>query len=152
MRRLAFSNRQTAQPLNSRLLREIAGFVLAQLPGISEWELTFYFVTGRRMAAINETHLGHTGPTDVITFDYNDPERPGCIMGEIFICVPVAVTQARAFRTTWQSEVIRYLVHSILHLCNYDDSKPAARRKMKLLENRIVRQLSRHFALSALGN
>lgn len=151
MRRLALSNRQTVRPLNARLLREVAGFVLAELSGVDEWELTFYFVTARRMAGINETHLGHPGPTDVITFDYNDPEQPGRIAGEVFICVPVAVAQAKEFRTTWQAEVVRYLVHSILHLCGHDDLKPAARRKMKLIENRLVRQLSRRFKLTALG-
>ena len=151
MRRLAFSNRQQARPLNVRLLRQVAGFVLDELPGISEWELTFYLVTARRMGHINENHLGHPGPTDVITFDYNDPEQPARIIGEVFICVPVAVAQAREFRTTWQSEVVRYVVHSILHLCGYDDLKPAARRKMKLVENRLVRQLTRRFKLSALG-
>ena len=151
MRRLAFSNRQTERPLNVRLLREVAEYAFAQLPDVAEWELTFYFVTARRMARVNETHLGHPGPTDVITFDYNDPAQPGRIAGEVFICVPVAVSQATEFQTTWQAEIVRYMVHSILHLCGHDDLKPAARRKMKVVENRLVRQLARRFKLSTLG-
>lgn len=151
MRRLAFSNRQQAKPLNVRLLREIVEFVFAEFPRVTQWDLTFYFVTARRMTKINEAHLGHPGPTDVITFDYNDPEQPARITGEVFICVPVAISQAREFGTSWQSEVARYLVHSILHLYGHDDLKAAARRKMKLVENRLVRQLTRRFKLSALG-
>ena len=45
--------------------------------------------------------------------------------GEIFICVDEAVLQARKFRTSWQSEIVRYLVHGVLHLLGHDDSRPA---------------------------
>lgn len=134
-----------------RLLREIAEAVLDSLPRVNQWDLSFCFVGAKRMAQINETHLHHQGPTDVITFDYNDPNTPECIAGEIFICVEVAVSQAREFRTTWQSEVARYLIHSLLHLCGHDDLKPAARRKMKRVENRLLRKLTRQFPLSGLG-
>jgi rRNA maturation RNase YbeY len=148
---LAFSNRQRTKPLNPRRLREISEAILASLPQVQDWDLMFYFVGAARMAEINETHLGHPGATDVITFDYNDPEVPGRICGEIFICVEVAMEQARKFRTSWQSEVVRYMAHSILHLCGYDDLKPAERRRMKQVENRLVTKLSRHFKLAALG-
>jgi len=151
MQALTFSNRQRTHPLNARLLRQITEAALGQLPSVSDWDLTFYFVGARRMAEINETHLGHPGPTDVITFDYNDPEVPSRICAEVFICVDVAIEQAREFRTTWQAEVVRYLVHSILHLCGHDDLQPAARRKMKQVENRLVAKLSRQFKLATLA-
>jgi ssRNA-specific RNase YbeY (16S rRNA maturation enzyme) len=41
-------------------------------------EIAVYLVGARRMAVLNERFLGHTGPTDVITFDYSGlpgPER-----------------------------------------------------------------------------
>ncbi len=151
MAKLAFSNRQRTKPLNPRRLREIAEAILAYLPRVKDWDLMFYFVGAARMADINARHLGHPGATDVITFDYNDPEVPGRICGEIFICVDVAIEQAREFRTSWQSEVVRYMVHSILHLCGYDDLKPAERREMKQAENRLVAKFSRQFKLSAVG-
>jgi len=44
------------------------------------------------------------------------------LLGEIYICVDEAVLQARKFGTSWQSEVIRYLVHGVLHLLGFDDS------------------------------
>lgn len=150
MAKLAFSNRQRTRPLDVRLLREITLATLASLPHVDDWELTFYFVSAKRMALINETHLGHEGATDVITFGYNDADTPWQLAGEVFICIEVAVTQAKEFRTTWQAEVVRYIVHSLLHLCGYDDLKSADRRKMKRVENRLVADLSRQFNLSAL--
>lgn len=155
-RELMFANRQRTKPINRRLLREITEAALAEL-GITGWNLTFYLVGARKMAGINEGHLHHDGPTDVITFDYSDfpgretPTPKPRLLGEIFICVDVAVTQAREFHTTWQSEVVRYVVHSLLHLCGYDDLQPAARREMKRQENRIVRRLEERFVIAKVS-
>ncbi|HYA79070.1 MAG TPA: rRNA maturation RNase YbeY, partial [Candidatus Nitrosopolaris sp.] len=70
--------------------------------------------------------------------------------GEIFICVDEAVRQARQYGTSWQSEIVRYLVHGVLHLLGFDDVRAGTRRKMKREENRRLRELSRRFALSKL--
>jgi probable rRNA maturation factor len=75
---------------------------------------------------------------------------PPLLYGEIFISLDDAVVQARKFRTTWHSELIRYLIHGILHLRGYDDRRPACRRQMKREENRLLREISLRFALSAL--
>ena len=71
--------------------------------------------------------------------------------GELFVCVDDAVTQAKEFKTMWQSEVVRYVVHGILHLLGHDDLKPDLRRKMKREENRLVRRLENRFSLAQLS-
>ena len=92
----------------------------------------------------------------MITFDHLNPE-PGIrnpalkLHGELFVCVDEAVAQAKQFRTTWQSEVVRYIVHGVLHLLGHDDLKPALRRKMKRAENRLVRRLAGRFSLAQLA-
>ena len=70
--------------------------------------------------------------------------------GELFICVDVALAQAKEFKSSWQAEVVRYVVHGVLHLLGHDDLKPHLRRKMKREENRLVRRLSRRFSLAQL--
>ena len=150
---ITFANLQRIKPINRRKLREITEAALAEL-GIARWNLTFYLVGAKKMTDINETHLNHEGPTDVITFDYSDHASRithHCLAGEIFICVDVAVTQAREFRTTWQSEVVRYIVHALLHLCGHDDLQPAARREMKRHENRLVRKLATRFRFAGIS-
>ena len=138
---LEFTNRQRAKPLDTRRLRKITEATLADL-GVLHWNLGFHFVGPRTMARINQTHLEHDGPTDVITFDYSEHATRNTqhLHGEVFICVAVAVTQAREFDTTWQSEVARYVIHALLHLCGYDDLNPKARREMKRHENRLVKK------------
>ena len=71
--------------------------------------------------------------------------------GDIFVCLDDAVAQARQFRTTWQSELVRYVIHGLLHLRGYDDRHPAARRKMKREENRRLREITRRFPLAQIG-
>ena len=79
------------------------------------------------------------------------PPQPASLCGEIFVCLDEALAQARRFRTTWQRELTRYIVHGILHLVGHEDRAPAARRKMKRAEDRLLRQLARQFDLTHLG-
>lgn len=155
---IVIANRQRTRKINSRLLKEITEALLADLE-IEEVELGVNLVAAREMTLINETFLRHEGSTDVITFDYIDDGRAGSplpadgahgvsrptLHGEIFICVDEAVLQAKKFRTSWQSEIIRYLVHGVLHLLGHDDRLAAARRRMKREENRLVRWLAKEF-------
>jgi probable rRNA maturation factor len=101
------------------------------------------------MAEFNERFLRHTGSTDVITFDYAD-DLTRLLHGEIFISIDDAKAQAREFRTSWQSELARYVIHGVLHLRGFDDIRPADRRKMKREENRLLKEIARLFPLSKL--
>ena len=139
---LTVSNRQKIRKINTRSLKEIAAATLANLK-IQEAELGIVVVGAKEMASLNESFLGHEGPTDVITFDYSESRTPAEIRGEIFICVSEAERQSKLFGTDWQSEVVRYVIHGILHLAGYDDLQPVARKKMKREENRLVRRLWR---------
>jgi probable rRNA maturation factor len=72
--------------------------------------------------------------------------------GEIFICIDEAVSQARRFHNAWQSELVRYVVHGVLHLLGFDDRNSRARRLMKVAEDDLVRKLAQQFAFGALGS
>jgi probable rRNA maturation factor len=152
---IVIANRQRVRKINARLLKEIAGALLADLE-LEKAELGITLVAAREMTLINETFLQHEGSTDVITFDYLKSEcgvrsAESKVHGEIFVCVDEAVSQAKKFKTTWQSEIVRYLVHGVLHLLGHDDSRPAARRKMKREENRRLAGLSEKFSLAQIG-
>jgi probable rRNA maturation factor len=152
---LVILNRQRAKKINTRLLRQMLLTVLEKLK-VTEAELGINLVNAREMARINWDFLQHTGSTDVITFDHSDPCQPQpkhgvALHGELFICVEDAVRQAREFGTQWQSELVRYAVHGVLHLLGYDDLKPELRRTMKREENRLVRWLQNSFLLAELA-
>jgi len=161
---LQLRNRQRVRRLDLPLARRITTTLLRDLLGLNDFDLGLLLVGAAEMARLNETFLRHAGPTDVLSFDYL--EKPGprggppagrpadssaSLHGEIVLCVDEAVAQARRFRTGWQSELVRYIVHGILHLRGFDDRRPGQRRKMKRAEDRLLRQLSARFDLRRLG-
>jgi len=73
------------------------------------------------------------------------------LRGEVFICMDEALLQARRYRTSWQAELVRYIVHGVLHLCGFDDHCTPDRRRMKRAEDRLLRQLAARFPLSRLA-
>jgi rRNA maturation RNase YbeY len=156
---LAIINRQRAKKINARLLRQITAALFAELE-ITEAELGITLVGAGEMTRVNWQFLRHEGSTDVITFDYSDPNpagqprpaagAPPALYGELYICLDTAISQAKQFGTTGQSELVRYVVHGVLHLLGYDDLQPDLRRKMKRVENRLVRRLAGRFSLAQL--
>jgi probable rRNA maturation factor len=159
---LSLHNRQRVRRVDLRLLRKITQALLQETWPQGSFDLAIYVVAKPEMTRLNETYLRHKGTTDVITFDYAEEagqesgqgeERPTALLlhGEIFVCLDEAVSQARRFHTTWQSELVRYVVHGVLHLLGYDDAASRARRKMKTAEEALVHQLAHQFELHRLG-
>jgi probable rRNA maturation factor len=148
---LFLKNRQRRHKIDVRHLRRIIRSLLVEDFHCDEFELGVFLVGEAQMIRMNEGYLGHAGSTDVITFDYCEAHAPAFLAGDIFVCVDEAAVQARKFRTSWQSEVVRYVVHGILHLRGYDDTGADARRKMKAAEDKLVRGLSTRFNFLRLG-
>jgi probable rRNA maturation factor len=162
------ANRQRTKKINLRLLKQLTNALLAELK-IENAELGINLVGAKEMAELNWKFLRHEGSTDVITFDYGssvgrDSRRaakgktrlartlaPPSLHGELFICIDDADVQAKKFKTSWQSEIVRYVVHGILHLIGHDDLKPDLRRKMKREENRLLHGISKKFSLAQIG-
>jgi rRNA maturation RNase YbeY len=142
-------NRQRVRRVDTRWLQGCAVALLEGLLGLEEYELGVQLVGAGEMARVNEGFLGHRGSTDVITFSHAEAGEER-LHGELFISVADAVAQAEEWGTTWQAEVVRYLVHGVLHLRGYDDLEAGRRRVMKRVENRLVGRLAKRFALSKL--
>ncbi len=142
------------RPLKARHFRTLTLRLLRQLLEVQDFELGICFLGVEAMTRMNETFLKHAGATDVITFDYIEREPAGpkltrkqrtsttTLHGEIFICVEEARAQSRRFKTTLDAELVRYIVHGVLHLQGFDDHTARERRRMKAEENRLVRELS----------
>lgn len=163
---LTVANHQRAKKIDLRLLKKVIVVILVELK-IAEAEIEVNLVGEKKMTQINETFLQHKGSTDVITFDYTVGQasslsqikkkkyrdrQDACptMNGEIFVCVDEAIGQSKKFKTDWQSEIVRYIVHGILHLLGYDDLRAEARRKMKREENRLVRKLAKKISFAQI--
>lgn len=96
--------------------------------GVRSATLSIAFVSDRRIAALNWRHLGHRGPTDVISFGFA-PSHPGApIEGDIYIAPDVARRNAVANRRGAREELLRLVVHGVLHVLGHDHPEGEARQ------------------------
>lgn len=150
MKVLQLRNREKSCQINLRLLRGIIAHFLTGLLELSEYEIAIHFVSPEEITILNETFLRHAGSTDVITFEY--PSAHSGISGEIFVCVAEAVRQAPRFHQSWQSELLRYAVHGVLHLQGYKDDSSDSKRVMRRMENKWLGILCKQYDLKELAS
>src|SRR6266403_233020 len=108
---LTLANRHPTRAVDLRLLRQIVKALLQDLLLKTDFDLGIYLVAAPEMTRLNEGFLQHQGSTDVITFDYAAPaQKEAALWGELIICLDEAVGQAPRFHTSWQSELVRYVI------------------------------------------
>ena len=91
-------------------------------------ELSFTFVAAPAMAALNRRHLGHRGPTDIITFELAPvPGRPRA--GDVYICPDVARENARRHGAGVREELARLVVHGTLHVLGHEHPEDEGRTR-----------------------
>ena len=101
-------------------------------------EVSIALVGDRRMAALHEQFMNIGGTTDVLTFELDHDPRGRCTAGEVVVCVPYALREARRRALEPRHEVLLYALHGVLHLSGYDDLDPASHRRMHREEDRIL--------------
>jgi probable rRNA maturation factor len=102
--------------------------------------LSIAFVTDRRIAALNREHLGHDGPTDVISFGFAPVDERRAVVGDVYIAPGVARRHARVHGGGVREELMRLVVHGVLHVLGHDHPEdetrydsPMWRRQERLL-------------------
>lgn len=126
-------------PVARATVARVADQVL-RAEGIRDAALSIAFVTDRRIAALNWQHLRHRGPTDVISFAFA-PARDGApLEGDIYIAPEVARRNAVADGRPVREELLRLVVHGVLHVAGHDHpegeeryASPMWRRQESLL-------------------
>lgn len=99
--------------------------------------LDINIVDSKTLLQVNIEFLGHNYDTDIITFNYSD--NIDILNGELLISYDMAEENAKRFNCSLNSEIIRLVIHGILHMTGYDDMNPEDRKKMKRKENYFVK-------------
>jgi probable rRNA maturation factor len=109
--------------------------------GVRLHNLNYIFTTDSRVLKINQDFLKHNTYTDIITFELNRKGHP--IDGEIYISVDRVRENARTFDVSLKKELLRVILHGVLHLCGYKDKTPAQIKKIRLKEEFYLRAFSK---------
>ena len=80
--------------------------------------VTYIFCSDNYLLDVNRKYLNHDYFTDVITFDYVKNSK---ISGDIFISIDRITENAKIFNVSRENELLRVMIHGVLHLIGYDD-------------------------------
>ena len=134
-------NQQKATDLDLKWLAKDLSRALLHL-GLQRSELSVLFVNSRRMKILNTRYRGIPRDTDVLSFPLGDesPHDGPVMLGDIVISVPKALKQAKEFEVPFYDELLRLLVHGLLHLVGYDheinsyQKKKMGKKEQELLD------------------
>lgn len=161
------ADEQSDVPIDLGRWQLLAENCLASLGVRGAAELSVLYVSSNVIAELNQTHLGHAGPTDVLSFPIDvdgdvdgayavelvtegrgpssGPDRAPSdlddlplMLGDVVICPEVAAAQAPTHAGSLDDELALLLVHGILHLLGHDHAEDAAATTMRSLERQLL--------------
>ena len=97
--------------------------------------LNYLFCDDEEILRVNREFLHHDYYTDIITFDYSRKDKAG---GDIFISLDTVKSNSEDLKVSFHSEILRVIVHGLLHLCGIDDKAPGEREVMEKEENKAL--------------
>ena len=123
------------------------------LLGVSvNYEVDVSLVDEEEIQTINREYRNIDKVTDVISFAFNDDDSElGAIvgediprlLGEIFVCVPRALQQAKEIGNSDERELSFLFCHGLLHLLGYDHMKKEDEEVMFPLQEKILEEYNR---------
>ena len=115
---------------------------LARAAAAGGAQITLRIVGAAESRRLNSAFRGRECATNVLAFDYRAP-APGArraAQGDIVLCHPVLVREARAQRKPLADHYAHVVVHGVLHLRGYDHARGAGALRMERSEARILRR------------
>lgn len=108
---------------------------VAETYGKKVGEIAYIFCSDEKILEVNREYLQHDYYTDIITFDYCEGDK---ISGDLFISLETVKSNSEEFKTDYDEELHRTIIHGILHLCGINDKGPGEREIMEQAENKAL--------------
>ena len=100
--------------------------------------LSYVFCDDETILEVNRRFLNHDYYTDIITFD----DCSGKLLrGDMFISLDTVATNAELQRVSYGDELLRVIIHGVLHLCGINDKGPGEREIMEANEDEALAML-----------
>ena len=97
--------------------------------------LTYVFCDDEYILQTNREFLGHDYYTDIITFDYTNSRH---IAGDMVISLDTVSSNAEMLGVAYEKELMRVMIHGVLHLCGINDKGPGEREIMEQFEDEAL--------------
>ncbi len=99
-------------------------------------ELYYFFCSDEALLDINRQRLGHDFYTDIVTFPLD--VDGDFVSSEFCISLDRVAENALNFGRTFEIELLRVVIHGVLHLIGYDDLTDAERSAMRTKEEECL--------------
>ncbi len=123
-------------------------FVLKEKRKVSKWindviklhqkklgNVSYIFCSNQYILELNQQYLNHNYFTDIITFDYC---YDNIVEGDIFISIDTVLDNSHRFKTNFNDELLRVIIHGVLHLVGFSDKTAKQQKQMRVLEDEAL--------------
>ncbi|HOP07835.1 MAG TPA: rRNA maturation RNase YbeY [candidate division Zixibacteria bacterium] len=93
-------------------------------------QVNLVFVGDQRIRELNRLYRGKDKPTDVLSFNLDEPVETEAVFGELYISIPTAQRQASENDLSLTRELTRLTCHGLLHLLGYDHERSVADERL----------------------
>lgn len=136
-----YSDETDDVPLGPTLVESLIDAARSTLvgEGVHSGSVDIIAVDATTMSELNRNHMGHAGPTDVLSFPLDDPSEGESFgfqphVGDIVVCPEVARGQAADHAGTMEAEMHLLIIHAVLHLLGHDHRDDGERQAMQAKE------------------
>lgn len=133
---MIYIKNETEIPVNiehERVCKWISKVIIKE--GFNVGEIEIRFVSEKEITHLNKQYLNHNYPTDVISFEDN---KKSFIYGTIFIGIQTVKENAILHNVNLEDEVLRVIIHGVLHLIGYMDKTDGQKEVMKAKEDEYL--------------
>lgn len=129
---------------SKQLIKRVIETVLRSEKIQDRGEISVVFVGHQKIRQLHRSFLKDSTTTDVITFPYK--QEPHAVkdapFGDIYICLPQAHLNAKEYNQSIKTELIRLIIHGVLHLLGYTDHKPKEKKTMWAKQEMLLKKIN----------
>ncbi|MFH1868594.1 MAG: rRNA maturation RNase YbeY [Candidatus Omnitrophota bacterium] len=149
-------NAQRGKGLSKKRLERLSADILKMLKAPSNTLVSISFAAKSEIARLNAKYFNKKKATDVIAFEYKKKSLRGKFtgfkksygrdffsgyLGDVIICPEVALENSKIYKNTFSNEITLYMIHGILHLLGYDDTRKKPKLKMQKKQEEVLAKL-----------
>lgn len=122
-------------------ISSVASSVIStELLDVKSSEVSIIFQSDNELLDLNKRILNHEDYTDIITFEIEHTDTR--TETEIYISLDRARENAERFGSDLRSEIMRLVIHGLLHVAGYSDKSPSAKKRMQKRERFFLSTLT----------
>ncbi|PIY93452.1 MAG: rRNA maturation RNase YbeY [Candidatus Magasanikbacteria bacterium CG_4_10_14_0_8_um_filter_32_14] len=108
-------------------------------------DISVHIVGDKKIRDLNKKYRSKDKVTDVLSFAIGEGdnilETEETDFGDIFVCLPQILRQAKENNISEREEMIRMLVHGVLHILGFDHMQEDEAKKMFNLQEKFVKKM-----------